>query len=521
MPGVSIKMGAYFPTPVRYYYEKVQQPSQQFNLQIAGITTISYVNDTAGTAESGTPDPDWYVDATPPFELELQTDGLAFQNGTGQKYFSRDGAVFTGWHGGTGLTDQIGTANPDGKIIFTDNPMPASYSNLLTWSNIAHNRAGALDILNGVFRVNVAPIKAGSFQLQEGAVIGNANSGGILSGGFIGLVDFQRGIVRWGVSGLGDAAAAGAPVQADQVTYNAVYLSYVPLDKTLLGVDPVRLPLDGKVPIYRSGGPVVVHNTQTLVLPNPLTKGFQYNLGRQRIAVIPRVLDASGATVDPLLYDADLDAGLFWVKVGANLAGLVEPFSVQHRIEDIMQVAEADISGRLKFTRALSHLFPLGSYVSSIIAKGDLFGRVENYFEQESWTNVWSDARIGNATTSQFNNTLYPIVTTNRGAIDERWAIIFTSNTAYKVVGESVGEIATGTVNADLVVNNPGALVPYMTINRLAFGGGWAQGNVIRFNTKTCGGPIWVAKATLQGPNTLQSDVFELSWRGNVDAQPV
>ena len=520
MSGIMVRLGAaYMPEPIRYYYEKVQQPSQSFALQVAALTTISYVNDTAGAAEAGTPDADWYIDATPPLELELQTDGLAFSNVTDEMYFSRDGVLFKGW-ADNGVTAQVGTVNPSGRIAFTSNPMRNSYTNTLTWSNIAHNRAGALDILNGVFRVNVAPIKPGSFQLQEGAIIGNANSGGILSGGFIGLVDFQRGIVRWGVAGLDDAFDAGVPVQADQVTYNAVYLSYVPLDKTLLGVDPVRLPLDGKVPIYHTGGPVVVHHTASLTLPNPLTKGFAYDLGRQRIAVIPRVLDAVGALVDPVLYDADLDAGTFWVKVAADLTGLVEPLTVQHRIEDILQVADADISGRLKFTRALTHVFPVGSYASSALPKGDLFSRAENYFEQMAWTGDWSDTLIGDATAAQFNSTLYPIVTTNRGAIDEEWALIFTTSQAYNVVGRNVGVVASGTVNATLVVNNPGTAAPYMTINHLAFGGGWAQGNVVRFNTKTCGAPTWVAKATLQGPTTLQSDVFELSWRGNVNADP-
>lgn len=45
---------------------------------------------------------------------------------------------------------------------------------------------------------------------------------------------------------------------ASDIAYNAVALTYLPLSSDLLGLDPVRLPADGRVPCFRSGDMVVV-----------------------------------------------------------------------------------------------------------------------------------------------------------------------------------------------------------------------------------------------------------------------
>ncbi|WP_410925238.1 hypothetical protein, partial [Pseudomonas aeruginosa] len=48
---------------------------------------------------------------------------------------------------------------------------------------------------------------------------------------------------------------------ASSLRYSAVAYSYLPLDAALLGIDPVRLPSDGRVPIFRPGGFAVVGHT--------------------------------------------------------------------------------------------------------------------------------------------------------------------------------------------------------------------------------------------------------------------
>jgi hypothetical protein len=87
-----------------------------------------------------------------------------------------------------------------------------------------------------------------------------------------------------------------------------------------------------------------------------------------------------------------------------------------------------------------------------------------------------------------------------------------------RVVGENVGQILTNvSINAPIAPNNPQTGVPYFSISDLGWGGGWAVGNVLRFNTAACGGPAWTARTVLQGPPSVESDKYILALRADVD----
>ncbi|MDO8903963.1 hypothetical protein [Hydrogenophaga sp.] len=487
-----------------------------FPLDRDNLIEIGYLPTGGGAAESFAIAPSWFIDTNPPLGLAIVTNGMAF-NWAGQVHFTRDGVLFRGWAATTGIAEAAGSASSDGRLNFTS--VPAGGTNSITWSNAAHDARGGLDIFGGVFRVPRAPLQAGSFQLQVGSLIGNANSGGVISGDFTGLVDFARGIIYWEVAGVGPGPAEGTAVRADEVTYNAVYLQYIPLDETLLGLSTARLPIDGKVPIFRSGGQVIVHNTLTTALPNPLTKGTAYSLGRERIAAV-NVRTAAGVRVPGALYTVDFDAGEITVPVESDITGYDQPFTVHHRIEDELLCARADISGALDLVAGLTHNYPADtSYVSSKLRKGDLFSRVFNYLERTTWSGDWSDTLGGSEPTASFNNIDFPIVVTNRGAITERWAVIFTGATLVRVVGQNVGQVLTNvSITEAIEAINAQTDVPYFSIPALGWGGGWSVGNVLRFNTQAAGSPAWIARTVLQGPATLASDSATLAFRSDVDA---
>ncbi|WP_254203929.1 hypothetical protein [Aeromonas sp. FDAARGOS 1402] len=154
-------------------------------------------------------------------------------------------------------------------------------------------------------------------------------------------------------------------------------------------------------------------------------------------------------------------------------------------------VSDVEISGRLLLTKALSHAYdPADTYVSSALIIGDLWARYTNLFDQKAWTNVWSDYLIGDQSTAQYNDTVYPILVTNRGALQERWAVIFTSSTTFVLVGEHVGQIAAGDVNTDLAPINPNNGQPYFLLDKRGWGSGWASGNVLRFTHRGSRRPL-------------------------------
>lgn len=436
----------------------------------------------------------------------LLMSNLAFKLG-GDNYSVAAGILRKGWNPVTGLplVASAGTLTSDGVITVAT--LPSNFTNGIVWSNAVQDASAKL-VGGGVFRTASAPLKTGVMQLQSGSRIGTANEAGDLSGDFTGAVDFERGVVKW---------ASSVQVAASSLSYNAVFLSYLPLDKALLGINTARLPRDGKVPIYRPGDLLVVHNTLSTQLPNPLVKGTAYNLGRERIASV-RVKDVLGVVVPSGLYVSDLNPGEITFPVESDLTPYTQPLTVEDRIEDLVVCTLADISGQLKLQSRLTHDFPAEtSFVSSALVFGDLFARVYAHIEQATWSGAWSDALVGVAPLAQFNAAEYPILTTNRGALTERWALIFTSNTAFRIIGESVGQVGTGDVNTTTAPNNPASGVPYFSIPPYGWGGGWAAGNVLRFNTAACGAPFWPNRTVLQGPASVESDVFEIAFRCDVD----
>jgi hypothetical protein len=294
------------------------------------------------------------------------------------------------------------------------------------------------------------------------------------------------------------------------IRYNAVSYSYLPMDAELLGIDPVMLPSDGRVPIFQRGGRAVVGHTG--VMEVTVSNGQTVNCGRVRLSRV-RVVDADGEVIHSG-YTFDLEAG---TVTFTNVTGYAQPVRIEHRIEDMGLVQQVDINGRITFTRQLSHDYPLGSYLSSALAAGDLFARVNTVFDQHAYSEAWADTPNGNSATATFNHSQYPITVTNRGAVTQRWQLRFTSSTTYTVIGENVGVIAVGDTSANCAPINPATGVPYFTVPWQGFGNGWIAGNVVRFNTIGAELPVWVVRTVQQGAGTVADDKFTLLVRGDVD----
>lgn len=395
-------------------------------------------------------------------------------------------------------------------------------------------------VVDGIsFRTASSPLRTGSLIVQfkpnaTAAIqtVTSNNDGTFTSTYLRGTVDFTTGIVRLNFGQFVTAAGnesqwwydAGqvmqngtiwkpVPVVASSIRYAAVAFSYIPLDKTILGIDPVRLPLDGRVPIFRSGDVVVLHHTGSMSVTT--TIGTLRNTGRARLSRVWLYDEGNNnARVDTAKYTTDLNSGTVTLT---NNTGLVGPIRIEHRIEDMALVSDVQINGLVTLSRPISHDFPVGSYLSSALVFGDLQARATIPFDQQTWTNAWDDALIGNATTAEYNNTIAPIGTSNIGTITERWAFIFINTTTVRVVGEGVGEIAQLPIAGTIAPLNPATNSPYFSIPNTGWGGGWSVGNVLRFNTIGAGAPLWIARTVAQGQGTGQSDRFSVQIRGDAD----
>lgn len=366
-----------------------------------------------------------------------------------------------------------------------------------------------------VFRVPGAPTAAGSLQIQveSSSISASADFNGAITGDFSGTIDDESGVVSVDFSN----GVSYVAVRAADVLYNCVLLSYIPLDPDILGIDTVKLPLDGRVPIYKVGGVGVIHNTQNTTCPNPVTAGTTVSCGRTLLSYA-KVFDASGATLPTSKYTSDLDAGTVTFATPLDLTGYTQPLRIEHRIEDMALISDVQITGQVKLMKPVRHAYPANtSYLSSALVIGDLQGRVTNMFDQQTWSSVFSDTLSGSAATASYNDVLYPILTTNVGSIQERWAIVFTGSTAFSCYGEYSGLVATGNTSTDFAPVNPVTNEPYFSLNKLGWGSGWASGNVLRFNTKGANFPIWLARTTLQSDPQVYTDNFKMQIRGDAN----
>ena len=107
----------------------------------------------------------------------------------------------------------------------------------------------------------------------------------------------------------------------------------------------------------------------------------------------------------------------------------------------------------------------------------------------------------------------------NLGAYKDRILIQFTSSTAFRVVGENLGVIATGNVNEDCAPINQLTGQPYFTLDYRGWGSCWSTGNFVRFNLIGANYPVDLIRAVQPSNPTGLDDSVELLFIGNVDAE--
>lgn len=530
--------------PIKYLtYDRVSstfsqesKPASNNEIQIApGITGVI----AAGTATAT----EHTVQATVgALRFDLPRGGGArFVSGSinlvwgGRRYVDRAGRMVHTINAATGAgVDGGGIDYQSG--VFT----PSDHTGISTTSATLASSAeqsGLAYLAGGCFLTPVSPVRAGQLSivatLADGATLVSAtfaSTGYLVSDHAVGLCDYTNGIAQvWfrsltevpGVSTVVDltdyhipgvSTIHAVPALADSFRFNCVGYSFLPVDASVMGIDPVRLPSDGRVPIFTDGGMVVVHNTQTTTA-RTVANGDTIDCGRTRLArAIVRGADGQRIKTG---FTADLDAGVLTIT---NTTGWAQPVRVEHRIEDFVKVLSVDINGTLTLARKLSHDFPqAGSGVSSCMILGDLKARVSSAFDQKTWSGQWSDALSGDAATASYDTIHNPIEVTNAGAFTERWAVVFTNATEFYLMGEHLGIVASGNTATDFAPVNPSSNTPYMTIRAAGWGAGWSVGNVLRINTIGAIVPIWQVLTCQMGVLTNTQFNPSTQIRGNVD----
>ncbi|WP_067582838.1 hypothetical protein [Endozoicomonas ascidiicola] len=473
--------------------------------------------------------PELSIDLLPLMDNVVLLPGSVIFEWNGETYFDRDGSVYKNVSTETNAGIQVGRIDYSGGAVTL-----ASYPEGTINTAQIHAAAtiGVGFTVDAVaFRTPGAPIRQGSLQLtamrvdNADIITATADFNGVIDTAEVqGNIDVTTGWCELRFTDGGSPEKQPIYVIPQSIRYNCIVETSLPLDAELIGLDPVRLPPDGKVPIYRAGDIVVISHTASTDISTP-TAGQIINLVRDHQADIS-VEDSNGRLLKADQYFADREAGTITLADPLSLVDdesspLTAPFIIKDRVEHMSVLSDVQINGDLSIISPVPWDLPADeTSVSSAVVYGDLQARVKNFFSQKVWDNGdpnWSDHRIGDQTTAQYNTINYPIEVTNKGAIYGKWAIIFTSSTVFQIVEEKLGIIETGSTTTDTTPINPETYVPYFTIKRDGWGAGWATGNAIRFNTDGCLASVWICRTVLSGQGTETHDDFTLQIRGDAD----
>lgn len=435
----------------------------------------------------------------------------------GDDYIDRDGIIYKNHSVETGVGTAVGNINYLSGVVTFATWNEGANLNITLNSCVTRNGKIATDLI--AFRTPGAPLRPSSLQVTATALDGDVltataeGTGAISGSGIVGGINVENGV---------GAVQFPKPVDPGSIRYNTVLYSYLPMDADLIGLDPVRLPSDGRVPIYRRGYVVVISHTDETNLGTP-TAGQVANLSRDHQTFI-EVRDANDKPLKSDQYTVDLNLGRVTFSdplslIDAEDNALAAPFKIVDRIEHMSVCNEAQITGDLSIIAPCPHDFPVGSLVSSALTYGDISAKWNHFFTQRNWNGGapnWTDERVGDDTTAKFNLIDSPVEVYNNGAINEKWVIIFTSGSTFEIFGQSIGGIpGSYSTNADCAPVNPNTGQPYFILKAAGWGTGWTSGNAVRFNTESCLAPVWVIRTTTPGQGLVENDQFTLQSRGD------
>ncbi|MFW1797116.1 hypothetical protein ACG9Y4_15640 [Acinetobacter guillouiae] len=488
------------------------------------------------------------IDLTPQFTELVLTNSVRFKLGS-DVYLDRDGIIYRNINNSTNTGITAGSVNYGTGMVEIDSWTPLTESTVSLQS--LTTTTDAIEINHISFRIPVIPVRPSSVTVVLSTVeFGTLNlqfdeQGKVETSKAHGSVNYETGFVDIFFYTKTEITAANRPgieakdwydvlleyeelnkkyinvpvwVVPDSVKYNAVAYTYIPLDASILGLSATRLPPNGRVPIFRVGDIGIVSAAKSMVMPDHIA-GKTYILDDKRISWC-ELQDSKGVKVPFDMYVVNHDYGEVTLSGDFALNSLTPPLNIKYRYQDMGLIRDVQISGQVTFTKPLTHNYSAeNTIVGSALVIGDMQARYSNMFSQGTWGNVWVEEPTGAPISARYNDALYPIATTNKGAIQERWALVFTDNTNFRIIGQYSGQIGTANINTDCEPINPVTGVPYFKIKKEGWGSGWLNNNVVFFDTHAAMFPVWVIRTVKQSEPTELTDQFQIMLRGDIDRE--
>lgn len=155
-----------------------------------------------------------------------------------------------------------------------------------------------------------------------------------------------------------------------------------------------------------------------------------------------------------------------------------------HTISGAPVVVDKQVTITIAGTLANGYTTAANARVASVISAGDVACSVNNWVETGAGT---------------YDEATYPVLTDNLGTVEQTWTLTFSDATTYSITGDTVGGVGSGTTGSNFAPVNPATGKPYFTLRSAGFGGTWAGGNTIVFQTHPPAVPFFLKRVLPAG----------------------
>lgn len=358
---------------------------------------------------------------------------------------------------------------------------------------------------------NIVPssVSISAIRTSDSAALSASDNGsGSLTGDFTGTVDYEAGFV--------DIQSA-VPFNSDSITVSCSAYAYSATSASGIPFNTEIYPVDGRIKLFKNGDIVVVYESVTDTLTDPVPLSTPQSLTHANVLDIV-VKDSAGTPATLVLnthYTQDLVNGTVTIT---DKTGFTEPLKVTYQIEDMSVITSIDGKDVI-LNSAPSHTYTSAAKCSGIIFSTDLTCSTNSFHDLSTWNGTtWTDTPYTSVASASYDTTNYPVVLTNDSTIDERWCLKFVSTTTVDIYGERLGLIASAqAIGSTIAPLNPATSLPYFSINSAGWGSGWNTGEAVRFNTVAPTIPLWVVRSTQAGANySGVNDSTSIQVRGDI-----
>ncbi len=123
-----------------------------------------------------------------------------------------------------------------------------------------------------------------------------------------------------------------------------------------------------------------------------------------------------------------------------------------------------------------------------------------------------SDSWVETSSAGTYDESTYPLVLYNVGTVTDSWTLTFSDSTNFSVSGANTGSVGSGDINTDFQPSNGSSY--YHKIDKDGFGGSWANGDTITFNTVHAGKGLWAKEVVPSGIASKSNNTIRLDGNG-------